>query len=680
MNLFGREDVTTWVRHAFVLPPQALDAVAQRRRIYSDTSLKFTDTSLGGNFCINPPAQFTPTADPRMKSFWTTTTADGMGRYYSEAIDDNNVLAHFRFGVAEFNSMRNFFTNFYDYDVGYMARTGRTTNLGFVLGKLIGTVVGWPLVGMSIIGRAYRFAFGKPASKYYYLKPTMPVYWNAVNDIANNMAVNLGIVAPLWPSAYDVSKNAVFNQSVSTEQQKQALNSIIPDVWRENGTIDVYGVATRAQRLSASLNERILEALGGSLEEANQRQLTMREAIEKIRDIKQESLQERKVSLRDYLSKYLRLQGAQPTHSLVEQDAEGVDKDTGKIVYRSDTISDAEAYPSFYPNNDESNNDTSNTTNSAAAFLMGEVRDGAQFITYRIDNPGNTGESFNNSTRESDIASTLNGFSGGMKNTRFSLMDGQIAGLRDIPVVGDMIVGAMEQVKGVITGAIAGAKLDGLLGLAGSAFVDIPKHWESSTANMPRAEFTIPLRSPYGNDASRYQAILLPIATLLAAALPMATGGASYTSPFLCECYVQGRCQIRLGMIESLTFTRGTGNQGWTPDGKFLGVDVTVSVVDMSSILTVPVGSAMSPTDLLDPDALVAKILGEDSPWHDYLAVLTSMSLSSQIYQFPKLMRNITRFGANWDAFWSVSHGANWLRGTWPVSTLSNFFKTAERM
>lgn len=675
--IFGREDVASWVRHAFVLPPQALDALAQQRRYYSDGTLKFTDTTMGGNFCINPPAQFTPTADPRMKSFWTGGNSEGMGRYYSEAIDDNNVLAHFRFGVAEFNSMTNFFTNYYDHDAAMMARTGRTVNLGFMLGKLVGTVVGWPIWGLSIIGRTYRFAMGKPASKYYYLKPTMPVYWDTVNNIANQMAVNLGMVAPIWPAAYDVSKNAVFNQSNVTAAQREALHRILPDIWRDNGTIDVYAVATRAQRISASLNERIIEALGGSLGDSEGQQMSMKEAVERMKKIKQMPLEERKVSLQDYLARYMRLQGAQPRPLNPAAEGDGVDKDSGEVKYKEDMSSDAESYPSFYQS--ESENDSSDSANSATSFFLAELRDGAQFVTFRVDNPGNSGESFSNSTRESDIASTLNGFSGGIKNTKFSLMGGKVTDFRDIPVIGDAIVSAYEQVTGFVTGVLAGAKLDGLLGLAGSAFVDIPKHWESSIANMPRAEFTIKLRSPYGCDAARYQNLLVPMAMLLAGALPLATGGASYVSPFLCECYVQGRCQIRLGMIESLTFTRGSGNQGWTPDGKFLGVDVTVTVADLSTILTVPVGSAMGPKDLFSPDDLAAKIFAEDSPWQDYLAVLTSMSLSSQIYQVPKLMRNLTQFGAQWDSFWSVSHFANWIGGTSPARLISAFLKTSER-
>ena len=67
---------------------------------------------------------------------------------------------------------------------------------------------------------------------------------------------------------------------------------------------------------------------------------------------------------------------------------------------------------------------------------------------------------------------------------------------------------------------------------------------------------------------------------LLAGILPLSTGKASYTSPFLCQLYDRGRLQIRLGMIESLSITRGTTNLAFDKHGQALGIDVTFSVVE----------------------------------------------------------------------------------------------------
>ena len=61
-----------WLRRAFVLPSStnilgddtpSIDPKDMANYNFSSASLKFTNTSLGGNFHINPPASYTPYAD-----------------------------------------------------------------------------------------------------------------------------------------------------------------------------------------------------------------------------------------------------------------------------------------------------------------------------------------------------------------------------------------------------------------------------------------------------------------------------------------------------------------------------------------------------------------------------------------------------------------------------------------
>ena len=168
---------------------------------------------------------------------------------------------------------------------------------------------------------------------------------------------------------------------------------------------------------------------------------------------------------------------------------------------------------------------------------------------------------------------------------------------------------------------------------------------------------------------------------LLAGALPLATGNSSYRSPFLCEVYSRGMAQIRLGMIDSLSITRGVGTLGWNKDRKPLGIDVSFSVVDMSSIMYVPIAAGFSPLDILDgAKSFAAKLFAEDSTYHDYLAVVSSMTLSSQIYQIPKLVRNLTRGVADFSSWFSVSHTANWFGGTPPGRIWTAFLKGTDRI
>ena len=230
-------------------------------------------------------------------------------------------------------------------------------------------------------------------------------------------------------------------------------------------------------------------------------------------------------------------------------------------------------------------------------------------------------------------------------------------------------------------GFAKGVGIDGIAALAGNAFADFPKHWDASSANLPRADYTIQCRSWSGNDITRFQRLFIVPAMLLAGALPLATGNSSYRSPFLCEVYSRGAVQIRLGIIDSLTITRGVGTLGWNKDRKPLGIDISFSVVDLSSLLYVPIAPGFSPLDILDgAKSFSAKLFAEDTPYHDYMAVLSSMSLSSQIYQIPKLVRNLTRGVADFNSWFSVSHTANWFAGTTPGRIWSAFLKGTERI
>src|SRR5690606_36604944 len=162
--------------------------------LYGAAGYKYTDTTLGGNFAINAPAQFCRLTDLRpptrlIKNNPNIGGSLGMGRYYSESIDDYAQHIHMRFGVPEFNSLTTFFTGFYNTDASLLARKGRGPGIAFSIGKAAATIAFIPLAPFIAAGRILRWLANAPASKYYYLRPTMPLYWNAINTIANTLAV-----------------------------------------------------------------------------------------------------------------------------------------------------------------------------------------------------------------------------------------------------------------------------------------------------------------------------------------------------------------------------------------------------------------------------------------------------------------------------------------------------------
>ena len=128
---------SSWLRQAFILPTSK-NSLTKRDNInrnYSAALNKYTDTTPGGNFSINNPPQATRDADIKNQKLrnhlgfgrMNIDQSKGMGRFYSEAYDDNAVRVHLTFGVAEYNTMTRFFSTFYDSEMGIMARTGESS-------------------------------------------------------------------------------------------------------------------------------------------------------------------------------------------------------------------------------------------------------------------------------------------------------------------------------------------------------------------------------------------------------------------------------------------------------------------------------------------------------------------------------------------------------------------------
>ena len=151
---------------------------------------------------------------------------------------------------------------------------------------------------------------------------------------------------------------------------------------------------------------------------------------------------------------------------------------------------------------------------------------------------------------------------------------------------------------------------------------------------------------------------------LLAAALPMSTGLQSYSAPFLCELYSQGRNQIRLGMIKDLTISRGEGNVGWTRNHQPLGINISFSVADMSTVMHAPIDVGFKP---LNP---LKGLFDEDNAFNDYMSVLGAASMADMIYPSRKLAVRWTQKKLNFSSYWSMSRISNNIANNRTVQSL----------
>lgn len=657
MDLYKKD--TDWIRQGFLLPRGSLDRMDATRRVYTEVSQSFTDTTFGGDTVMNPGPQYHEFCDIRPPSL--SSVSKGVGRYFGESQQQTRVEMHLEFGDPEFTSMTSFFTNFYNTELGYFANTGRTNSLLYGLGKAFGLVIGIPLQIPIMIGKLCRFLMGKPSSKFYYLKSATMKYWSMVNSMCNDIAVSLGMIEPLISTGYDKTRQSIFANSDISSKTRQQLQKVLPDIFRDDGGIDMYRVATRATRLSRRHEDQIVSILekGGTQEEMRKRFEQL--MVGGIENVKGRSYQE---AVEQYMA-------------------------TDPIRPKEGSADEAEKAGSWISEYVESGTDVEGVTagieestppgwmSSAWEELDAQLRDGARFVSFAIDPPGPTSFSSSNSLRESDLASTLNSAVSGARNARFQIADGNIG---DGPLA-TVLEGFVGGVKSVLSGVADGVGLSGLAALSGRAFVDINKHWDVSTVNLPRVNVTLKLRSPYGNDVSRCMNLLFPMCMLLAPALPQATGNASFTSPMLVGAYSRGRFQIRTGMIDSIDIQAGQGNLPFNKDGKPLGIDITLGIVDTSSIVAIPVQPGVTPLDLLAVGGKISSTLfAEDTAYNDMMAVFGSMSLSSQIYQLPKLFRNMTKIAADFNSWMSPGARAAWVGGTLPAKVAAAFIQGTNRL
>lgn len=694
-----------WFRQSFMLPEGKITDTDMRRRLMSTASFKFTDTTLGGNFAVNAPPSYSRFADPRMGGKFDegrgiafmrstgrmrvtampqsdledeiedqmTSPSSGMGPYYSEAIDDNAQLVVMRFGVPAYNSLSSFFGNFYSADAAMLARTGRLSDnvregmftaalsaITGAAGSLLGSMLALPFQPIILLGAMWRKMSNAPASKFYYLKPAMATYWGAVQTMVNGIGVNLGIV----PQALTPGQQSVFGES-SDQYGASGYSKYVgmmKDIITEDGYIDVYALATKAQRRANRYNENLKNRLDNDVKD-------MRSLAEAIRQTRAEMMTEAPSSFRTfstYIAEYASLEFFRPYASggtvlagdTVVENAGGDSGSSAGDDVSTDSVEQIGDRQQF--------NDTAG--NRVIEFLKGELRDGANFVTFRVDYTGTSSESFSNEVGESSIAQKLNSASASARSARFDFADGN---------VGFGIGTVFNAARNFAEKTIDKLGFSGLAALFGSAFVDIPHVWQQSMAQLPSANFTMELRSPYANRLSQMQNLYIPLSMLLAGALPLATGKQSYTSPFICELYCKGRVNIRLGIIDSISIERGVGNVGWNNEGYALGMNVTFSVKDLSTVMAIPVTTQFGTGETLVnaaakklggvvesvTTALTKSMYDDDNTFTDYLATLGSLSFQDMVYFGRKwrlrrmmLQREVDRVTS--PAYWASNIGS----------------------
>lgn len=619
---------SSWVVNSFMSKNRNFSSPDNVNRYWSIVSTKFTDTSLGGNIAVNPPPQFTRYADIKAVSKSShrnpVRIGDlkgniGMGRYYGEAIDDNGVDAFFTYGIPEFNNSLSFAISSVDYRQSVIANSGRAP-IGYDIGNIWGTAVlfvAFPIIGPLLwtANKAYDILIGPGKTSYYYLKPAMSEYWSTVNTIANMMATELGFVAPEFTTKGSASKSIGSPLKLSTIEM-DAMRDYMPDLISNRNYIDVMAIVTKAQRMA---NQKFMTEMdmyaSGAINTTNFTGLVKSNIIDK-HDLKQTSF----ASFVNELSMSKEIYKRPKTI---------------KVNKEISTKTDNKVNKQFTANADgtlplpERPVDTDSYINAFKKTYDSVVREGALYAVYRVDNPGNVSESFRNTTTDIALEGALKGISNKVKSVKYSMSGGNI-----LPGMDKIFGYVNDTLHGALNGVSMGLS-NVATSLEGGGNIYLDKRWDDSSATFPAITFKTKLIAPYNHPLSKYKNIYLPLAMLLAGALPRSTGNNSYTTPFHCSMFLRGRQHVSNGIVTTLTITRGTSNLPFDKQKQPLAIDVSWTVSDLSKMMPSP-----TPQGIFDA---VNTSFNDDNPLNRYIAALCGRNLYNTNNAWPKTKLRLSR-------------------------------------
>lgn len=683
-----------WVSSRFMTPDENLSAIDSANRYFSTVRWKFFSTQLGGHVSINPRPGYTPYADIRhgQRGYTVPVTIQnetgkfGMGRFYSESIDDNAFTVMMTFGIPRFNSLVSFFTRAVDGIDSYVAKHGRMPT-GYAWAEKAGSLlvfVFFPLVTTSILtlkALASLLANDGNNFNYYYMEPAMHMYWASVNQLVTQLSTELGLLVPEFNASNQTSKK--IGQVAQFDQEDiDFLKKYLPGLISDNNYIDVFAIASRAQALAAKKLYAEYElyrkdpsskfdflgyvydsnavkgeykSAGSNFINATSYYLSFNNFVTKLFKPGNTS----NLYTRDWPAAEVAANGSNPAleallnsedeairegarAAAIDAGAEDSVNGTNVGLYKETDETGLDRYPSTILGTSESE-----YTGAFLETIDSNMREGGLYTCFTVDYMGSVSESFSNSVSNMSIGEGVKSVAQSVKDIRFNLAGGNI--------LGEMQQEATNAIKSVVAGALNGITFglsNVITTILGGGYVDIPKKWDDSSMSFPTITYKTRLIAPYGNLYSKLQNIYIPLCMLLAGTLPMAVGKASYSSPFLCSVFCKGVQKIRLGMITSLSIERGVSNLAYDRHKRAMAFDVSWTITDFSNLITAPMNTSAMGRGVFN------FTLEDDTNMGNYLATIASRDYFTDKYLGPKILMSLSRKQMNVDQFFNKTSWA----------------------
>lgn len=656
-----------WIKMTFNIPDKDLvrgdeySKWVRKNRYVSTADIKYTSTMPGMNLAVNPKPQFTRYCDIRSKGkfkernnvtiyskdlkAFSHPTGLGMGRYYSEAIDDNEQRIYLRFGVPKYLPLLFWIQKAFDVDKATLQNRGTITS---TLLKAIGVtsyffaITAAPLTALGM----FLFNVYLQNTRFYSVKDTMYLYWGTVENILNQMVARRTMLPGVFQDFTMRIDNQVGEERRVNSQFIEQLNELIPDIIdKETGRISVYAIALRGQTVFNKMKLKDIEE--------NQKNNISRDFTNypETGNTSHDTYFTNRQGKENFFTAYIFKRAAE----LLIPEKDKTSEKPSRIYEFDDVTTDQNGEVIDLKVNEQDPNDSLDnrirnnvqgkkaTWDNFKSYFLAELSEGGAFAVFNVEYTGSVGESFSNSFGSNPIESVFNSLS-----AKSRTLTDIVSSATSLPVVGDALKLAADAGAQILSNASFGVA-NPLLALAYGVNVSMPKVWESSSATLPRSSYKIKLISPYGNAYSQLFNIYLPLSMVLAGSLPRSTGNSSYTYPFFCQLFDRGRSSINLGMIESVSITRGTSNLAFTKAGHPTAIDIDISIANLDEIVAVDVmssGVISKVTDNFNLDF-------SDKPVDTYLNAVMGVDVYTQIYRIPNIRLKLAEKYMNIKAIFS---------------------------
>lgn len=205
-----------------------------------------------------------------------------------------------------------------------------------------------------------------------------------------------------------------------------------------------------------------------------------------------------------------------------------------------------------------------------------------------LDAENSVSESFSNNTTESMLSQKVNSLSDTAKELSFLMGSAGVGNLYDTlnKAVSDTTA-SMGQALGElpIAGGVIRRITSSLATVVTGGKIIFPEIWNSSEFSRSY-NINIKLRSPDNDPMSILFNIYIPCCCLAALALPrqIKNKANDYSSPFLVRATYKSIFNCQLGIVTSLSFTKG-GEDKWNAMGLPTQVDVSMEIKDLYSTM-----------------------------------------------------------------------------------------------